>query len=213
MVEVKICGLTRPEDAVEAARLGVEHLGLVFAPSRRQVSLGQAAAIRQALGAAVSLVGVFVDPAPDDVRRAVEAAALGAIQVHGTARRPLGTIPGVRWWLGRRVRGGELVEPVGEGPWDLLLLDTWVEGQAGGTGRAFDWRAARPVVDAWRGSAPPRRLGVAGGLTPGNVAAAIAALRPDVVDVSSGVEVAPGHKDRKRMEEFVTAVRTASRTP
>lgn len=208
MVEVKICGLTRPGDAVVAAELGANYLGLVFAPSRRQVTLRQAAEIRAALGAATALIGVFVDPTGDEVRRAVEAAGLSGVQLHGNAPEPA-ALEGLSWWRGARVRPDGALEGVVEGVWELLLLDTWVDGQAGGTGRTFDWHGARAAVAAWRRGAGTARVGVAGGLTAPNVAAAIEALRPDLVDVSSGVETAPGLKDRRRMEEFVRAVRAA----
>jgi phosphoribosylanthranilate isomerase len=209
VVEIKICGFTRVDDAAAAAELGVDYLGLVFAPSRRRVSLEMAKEMHLALGGRVPLIGVFVDPSMDEVRRAADAAGLSGVQVHGVAPGPRGGLSSLQWWCGVRMRDGDAAESIAPGEWDLLLLDTWVDGEAGGTGRSFDWNASRGRVVGWRGERGMPRLGVAGGLTPENVATAIGLLRPDVVDVSSGVEAAPGLKDRRRMKEFVQAARAA----
>lgn len=207
--EIKICGFTRREDIEEAARLGVDYVGLVLAPSPRQVGVARAFDLAKEMGPAIRFVGVFVDPTLDDVRHAVEEIGLWGVQVHGRVPTGFEQLGSVSRWRGMRVLGAAFAErtPTDLAGWDVLLLDAFVEGAAGGTGRTFDWTAARDLV------APLRRqitLGLAGGLVPENVAEAMATLGPDIVDVSSGVEFAPGLKDHKRMREFVTAVRSSA---
>lgn len=209
MPEIKFCGLTRAEDAEWAAELGVEYAGLVLAPSPRQVTLAQGRAIVAALGGAAQPVGVFVAPDAEWLPRAVDALGLAAVQVHGALagaavkglRR---TCPGVAIWTVRRVSDGGVERAHAEVDSDVILLDTYSPTASGGTGQSFDWTRAQAAVAALRGTS---RVGVAGGLQPGNVQAAIEALAPDLVDVSSGIESAPGLKDHRRMSEFVAAVR------
>lgn len=205
MTEIKICGLTRQVDVEAATRLGVEFIGLVFAPSPRQVSLTTARQLLSALGAAPRAIGVFVDPVLADLERARDI-GLAGVQVHGRVPQGFADLTGVRKWRGLRMRANELVgdDLVEESGWDVVLLDAFAEGRAGGTGVTFDWERSRPVVDTLR---IRYRVGVAGGLSSANVVRAAEVLSPDILDVSSGVESAPGLKDHKRMEEFVNAVR------
>lgn len=205
-VQVKVCGLTTPEDAAAAVAAGADAIGLVFfAPSARAVDLETARRIAAALPPFVARVGVFVDAARDEVVRAVDAVPLDLLQLHG--REPLEALDG----LPRRA-----LKALGVGPgFDVeraaayaqrcaaLLLDTGGGPLPGGGGVAFDWSVARAV----RARVP--RLVLAGGLHADNVGAAIAAVRPDAVDVSSGVESAPGRKDVDRLRAFVAAVRAA----
>lgn len=202
---VKICGLRRPEDAVAAAQAGADAIGLVFHPrSPRYVSLTQAKAVVAALPPFVLAVGLFVDPAPEVVRRTLSEVSLDVIQFHGAetaaycgrfARRYLKTVhaaPGTDLALAARPYVGA----------SAILLDAYVPGTPGGTGRQIELEAlpdiSRPVI-------------LAGGLTPENVAAAVRRLRPHGVDVSSGVESSPGVKDAARMADFVAAVREVER--
>lgn len=200
-VRVKICGVTRPEDAAVAEAAGADAIGLIFAEgSRRRVDVAAAAEIAAALGPFVRRVGVFVDPDQESVLEAIDGAGLDAVQLHGDApaawlvdlRRRVRVIRALRF------RPGITPATVAGEPADAWLLD----GLRPGSGEAFDWSQA----GAWAGHA---RLIVAGGLRPGNVAAAVAALRPHAVDVASGVEDAPGRKDPALVRAFVAAVRRA----
>jgi phosphoribosylanthranilate isomerase len=203
---VKVCGITCPEDAVAAVEAGADAIGLVFWPrSPRVVSLDSARAIAGALPASLVRVGVFVDAPADEIARTVEAVGLDIVQLHGDERPELlGALPR-RAWKALRVGTGFTASDVA--PWSAaagVLLDTRVPGQPGGTGQPFDWGLAGPVR---------RQIGflmLAGGLDAANVARAIRALRPDGVDVSSGVESSPGRKDPARLRAFVDAARRES---
>lgn len=209
MPEIKICGFTRRQDIEEAVRLGVDYVGLVLAPSKRQLRVAAAVDLAKALGPETRIVGVFVDPTLDEVQRAVQEIGLWGVQLHGRVPPGLERLGPLSRWRGMRVRGAEFAErtPADLDGWEVLLLDTFVEHAAGGTGRTFDWTAVRELVEPLRIRI---KLGLAGGLVPENVVGAMATLAPDIVDVSSGVEEAPGLKDHRRMREFVTAVRRGS---
>jgi len=208
--DVKFCGLVREEDARQAAMCGVRYAGVVFAESPRRVSAEQGARVLDAAGRDVARVGVFADADAEAIAGAVRAARLEIVQLHGdpSARevRAVRAATGARIWAVLRLTGAAPAERVAEldGEADGIVFEAYVPGRLGGTGRRFDWEAAaagaRPRVSP---------LIVAGGLTPENVAVAIAALAPDVVDVSSGVEVRPGVKDHDRMRAFADAVRLA----
>lgn len=198
-VRVKICGITRVADAVAAERAGADAVGFVFAPgSKRQVTPEQAAELSAALGPFVARVGVFVNASAEDIDHAVAAAGLSAVQLHGAeepafAARFQGSVRVVR-----AVSFGPGITPdaLADYPADAFLLDASVPG----SGRTFAWDAAA----MWRGH--PRML-LAGGLTPDNVGAAVNALSPYGVDVSSGVESAPGIKSAELIQRFVAAAR------
>lgn len=203
---VKICGLTRPEDVAVAVAAGADAVGFILAPSSRQVNLGRAAELAALVPWPVERVGVFVDAAPGGVAVAVEMCGLTAVQFAGSespdqcAAAPVPVIKSLH------VAQGDDVAVVAEpyrGKVAALLLDTYVPGEAGGTGRVFDWQAAAPTLPDW---AP---VFVAGGLGPGNVAACVAAMRPFGVDVSSGVEAEPGIKDASKIVAFCEAVSNA----
>lgn len=200
-VRIKICGLTRLEDARLAGQLDVDAVGIILWPgSPRAVRLPDAAALCRALPAWTARVGVFVAPSVDEVRTAITAAGLGVIQLHGVDDpapfRAL-QVP-VLWAASLREDGAEPVAPAGT----TLLLDAHDPVRHGGTGRTIDWSRARAI-------SARERLVLAGGLTAENVARAITEVRPYGVDVSSGVEVTPGVKSAVRMEAFVAAVRQA----
>lgn len=204
---IKICGLTRPEDAAAAVSSGADAVGVVLAPSKRQVTLDQAAAVLASVPPLVARIGVFVDARADDVWEAVARLGLSAVQFHGDeapetcAAAPVPVI--------KALRVGPGLDPAAldayGGTVAAFLLDTYVAGERGGTGETFDWLSVAGALPAW---AP---VVLAGGLGPANVGAAISALHPYAVDVSSGVEVAPGVKDHRQIEEFVAAVRAADR--
>lgn len=205
-VQIKVCGLTTPEDAGLVADAGVDAVGFVFWPrSPRAVSLAQARRITAALPPLVLRVGVFVDASLDELCRTADEVGLDLLQLHG--QEP----PAFFERLPRRgikalAAGTDLdvEQAAGYGEHaDAVLLDAKSPLAPGGTGERCDWDVARRV------RARVGRLVLAGGLTPENVTAAIAAVQPDAVDVSSGVEQAPGRKDAARVRAFVAAVRAA----
>lgn len=199
---VKFCGLTRPADADAAVALGVDAVGLVLAEgSPRFISLDQAVMIRRRLPPFVQAVALFRNATAADVRRAVAVLHPDLLQFHGEESPEFCAGFGLRYLRAVPMKG---VADVSE--WErrfasasALLLDAHGPAEAGGQGRTFDWgsvRATRPYV-------------LAGGLTPENVGAAVNALRPYAVDVSTGIESAPGIKDEDRMRRFMEAVRQA----
>ncbi|MEZ5418729.1 MAG: phosphoribosylanthranilate isomerase [Vicinamibacterales bacterium] len=202
-VRIKICGLTRLEDARLAGQLEVDAVGVVLWPgSPRAVRVEDAAALCAVLPPWTMRVGVFVAPSVDDAATAVRAAGLGAIQLHGvTDVTPyLALRVPVIWAASLQPGAPDPVAP----PGTTLLLDAHDPVHHGGTGRTIDWTRARDV------GARHGRLILAGGLTAGNVGRAIADVRPYGVDISSGVETAPGVKSAERMIAFVQAVRQAA---
>ena len=203
-VLVKVCGLTSAEDAAAVAEAGADAVGFVFWPgSPRAVQPETAARIARALPPFVLRVGVFVDAPRDVLRRTADEVGLDLLQLHGgEAPSDLAGLPR-RALKAVRVGAGFVPEDAlrYEGRAAGILLDTRSGRTPGGTGESFDWSMAREVRE--RASF----LVLAGGLAPGNVATAIRAVRPDAVDVSSGVESAPGRKDAQRVREFVAAVR------
>ncbi|MDT8397849.1 MAG: phosphoribosylanthranilate isomerase [Pseudomonadales bacterium] len=199
---IKICGITRPEDAVCAADAGADAIGLVFyEPSVRAVTLAQARQIVAALPALVSVVGLFVNAAAADVHKVLEAVPLDLLQFHGDEHEAYCRSFSKPYMKALRVRPGlDIAQSMASFPGAAaILLDTWHQDLAGGSGQPFDWRLI-PAL--------PRspRLVLAGGLDEQNVARAIKLSRPYAVDVSSGVESAPGIKSRTKIAAFVNAV-------
>jgi len=198
---VKVCGITTPEDARMAAALGVDAIGLVFhPPSPRQVDLDTARAIAAVLPPFVSCVALFVDAAPALIRSVLDAVPIDCIQFHGEETPADCAYWGRRFIKALRMQPGlDVAAEAGRyRAASGLLLDTWVPGVPGGTGQTFDWGRVP------RDCALP--LVLAGGLTPDNVATAIAAARPHAVDVSGGVEATKGRKDRTRLAAFMQGV-------
>lgn len=210
MTRVKICGITSIEDARVAVAAGASALGFVFAESPRRVSPETAAAIVRTLPPFVSTVGVLVD---QDPRPILAVCPLDVIQFHGhETPETVAAVTGVRRIKAFRVRTTADLDALAgyHGVVDGLLLDAYSEHAAGGTGRTFPWALAREAVARGlaagadgRGVGPP--LILAGGLTPENVAAAIRETAPYAVDVSSGVEAAPGRKDAAKVAAFIMA--------
>lgn len=202
---IKICGLTRAEDAAAAVSAGADALGVVLAPSKRRVTLDEAAEVFADVPPLVARVGVFVDAHADEVWEAVARLGLAAVQFHGDeapetcATAPVPVIKALRVGPDFSAERADAYR----GAVSALLLDTFVPGEQGGTGVAFDWYDVAGRLPRW---AP---VLLAGGLGPANVGAAIRALRPYAVDVSSGVESAPGVKDHRSIDAFVAAVRAA----
>jgi len=205
-VRVKICGVTRLEDARLAWAAGADALGLNFYPrSPRYVTAQVAAALARTRPALGSVVGVFVNEAPDTIRALVRECGLTAVQLHGDEPPEACSGYGVPVIKALRVRGPEDVERarhyVGAGDVTSLLLDGAAPGYGGG-GVGFDWSLVARLAEA---GVP---VLVAGGLHPGNVQEAVRATRPYGVDVASGVEASPGIKDADAVRAFVRAVRT-----
>jgi len=197
---VKICGITRVEDAQAAAQAGADAIGLVFyRPSSRFLALPQARAIRQSLPPFVSSVALFVNAPREEVERVIKTVAPDMLQFHGEESPEYCSGFGLPYVKACRVRQGvdllEYLRPFsGAGGW---IADAYVEGY-GGAGRSFDWS----VVPAQRA----RPLILSGGLTLENVAEAIRRVRPWGVDVSSGVESAKGIKDAAKIAAFIAEV-------
>ncbi len=210
MVEVKFCGLTRAEDAAFAAELGASYAGVIFAGGPRERTPEQAAEIWSAVPRAVRRVGVFGRDVLDRLPAVASVTAIDVVQLHGDPS--LEELLAVRArfsgevWAVVRVEGASLPVRMPEllGAADAVVLDAKVSGQLGGTGVSFDWIGVAQALAPLRGSG---KLVVAGGLRASNVAEAVAVLRPKVVDVSSGVESAPGIKDRTQMRAFFEAAR------
>jgi phosphoribosylanthranilate isomerase len=221
-VRVKICGVTRVEDAVLAAELGADMIGLNFFPgSPRCIDLAVARRIAAALPPGVEPVAVFVNEDSPHIRQTCWQTGVGVVQLHGEELAhqvfrlaPFRCIRAFRW---RDASSKDEVEGyfracreyLDEATADpvypsAILLDAHAPNERGGTGRSWAWNEAAD----WR---PPAPLMLAGGLRPENVAAAIAAVRPYAVDVAGGVESSPGVKDPGKLRAFVEAVRAAER--
>lgn len=206
--EIKVCGLTRPDEATACAELGADAVGLVFyPPSPRNVSIEQAAAITDVLPSSVSAVGVFVDPPLEQLLQTVNRVGLDVIQLHGaespeyvsqlsrqTDRKIIKVLfaskaPGMQ--LAPTYRVNAFLVECGHGP------------LPGGNAMAWDWAAARPF-------AQQHPLILAGGLAPETVEDAIAAALPDAVDASSALESQPGRKDLSKVKRFIQAIQRSA---
>ena len=197
---VKICGITTEDDALLAVAMGADALGFVFAPSPRQVAAGHVRDIIRRLPPEILTLGVFRDESPQRVVDQVQAAGLGGAQLHGHE-----TPEDARWV---RSRVGFLVQAFPAGSEALRRTDEWgadvvlIDSPTPGSGQVFDWSLAE-------GAPSGRRILLAGGLTPENVADAIARVRPWGVDVSTGVESEPGRKDPRKVRAFIAAAKAA----
>ncbi|MCB1854750.1 MAG: phosphoribosylanthranilate isomerase [Pseudomonadales bacterium] len=201
---IKICGITSAADARSAVELGADAIGLVFyPPSPRAVTPERALSIIEAVPPFVTTVALFVDESAAQIGRVLEAVPVDMLQFHGAESATFCAQFKRPWIKAVRMRPGTELAALcreyraGRG----ILLDSWQEGVPGGTGTVFDWNlAANPL---------PLPLVLAGGLNEHNVGAAVARLRPAAVDVSGGVERAPGDKDREKIRRFIAAVRSA----
>ena len=207
MIPVKICGIRRLEDALLALDEGAWALGFIFhRSSPRFIEPGEAAAllaeIRGRSASGFKAVGVFVDWAADDLDGVVREVGLDAVQLHGdeSPDYAAGVKAGEVWKAFRVGSDFAFVRLAGYPPKTRILLDGWSPTEAGGTGRAFDWSVARACQES-------RPVILAGGIDVGNVAAAISEVKPFAVDVSSGVESAPGVKDGELIRKFFSEVR------
>jgi phosphoribosylanthranilate isomerase len=204
MPRVKICGITRPEDAEQAAARGAWAIGFVLWPqSKRAADPAVAAGIARALRRRVELVGVFVNPTLDEVVHAAEGIGLTHIQLHGDEGpafcRAVAERTGARVIKALGIASGADIRAIERFHTDFHMLDSG----RGGSGRPWDWE----LITQRRSNVP---VILAGGLTPDNVGEAIAAVRPWAVDVASGVEAAPGVKDPAKVEAFVAAAQSSA---
>lgn len=208
-VRVKICGVMTPQIAAAAVEAGADAVGFIFAPSRRRVSMAEAAAIAQSLPPFVARVGVFVDAPAAEVEAAARAVPLGVVQLHG--EEPPETVAALRRQgldVIKALRVSDRLNPEDlerYGAASALMLDTQVDGLAGGSGRSFTWEVAGGLSDRFT-------IILSGGLRAENVAEALAIVRPYGVDVSSGVET-EGHKDPEKIRHFIDEVRRWERSP
>ncbi|HSH46648.1 MAG TPA: phosphoribosylanthranilate isomerase [Longimicrobiales bacterium] len=208
----KVCGLTRPDDARLAVQAGASAVGVIFAPSPRQVDMATAARVTEVVPDGVARVGVFADQPVSLVVEAVRSCGLDWVQLSGDepphVAEQIADLCGVWILKAVHVAGLDDLRRYSGYPAHAWLLDTPAVGRRGGTGRTFDWSLAEEGAGALDGP-----ILVAGGLHADNVADAIRRLRPDAVDVCSGVESSPGVKDPARVQAFGEAVRAAMEEP
>ncbi|MDA1075670.1 MAG: phosphoribosylanthranilate isomerase [Proteobacteria bacterium] len=200
-VHIKVCGITRPEDAQALIDAGADAIGLMFAPSPRQIDSGLARELAE-LTQSLSRVAVFVDADPAQIESVLHDVPIDVLQFHGDEPREVCNRWGLPYWKAMRVR-----EEFDMGKFEsaypdaqALLFDSFTPGVSGGSGEAFNWTF-------WPRS--KRRLVLAGGLGPHNVAQAIQMTRPWAVDVSSGVESSKGIKDHRLIHDFVREAKNA----
>jgi phosphoribosylanthranilate isomerase len=216
---IKICANTSLEDASFAVEAGADAVGFVFAPSPRRVTASQVAAIAPKLPLHVEKIGVFVDAGLDEIEETVRASGLTGVQLHSDAGADMPAL--LRSHLGSKFRILRVIHfnpkaqqqvtiVAQDANVDAILVDSRTATAVGGTGIAFDWQKARDTVFQNAGQNGAHFV-VAGGLTPANIATAIATLRPWGVDVVSGVEASPGRKDPAKVREFIANARAAVR--
>ncbi|MCA1556347.1 MAG: phosphoribosylanthranilate isomerase [Acidobacteria bacterium] len=208
MVKVKICGITNLEDALSAVEAGADALGFNFyPPSPRYIAPEDARRIIKELPHSTFCVGVFVnEKSPGAVSRMAAMSGVGAVQLHGDeSPEYCAVLREQRVIKALRVGKDFVPEQARRYPAESILLDAFCAGARGGTGETFDWALARKTREV------VAQLYLAGGLTPENIADAIAAVEPFAVDVCSGVELAPGRKDMSRVRAFISAVRACQK--
>lgn len=210
---VKICGLTRPEDVAFAVESGASFVGVIFAGGPRSISPERARTVLEPAAGKVARVGVFRTLDPVEISAVAGSAGLDVAQLHGEPAteevRRIREHTGLAVWAVVRVRGSSLPDHLPElfEAADAVLLETYVPGLLGGTGQQLPWRELGAELLPVR--PPGSTMVLAGGLNPENVARASAELSPDIVDVSSGVELEPGVKDHELIRTFVAAARGA----
>ena len=203
-VTVKICGITSEADALAAVEAGADAIGLMFYDgSPRHVSIEQAQTISAVLPPHVVRVGVFVNAAEATIARAIAECTLSIAQFHGDETPENCGRFAIMTLKAFRMKGPETLEEMEEFPTDGFLLDAYVKDELGGTGASFSWDLAVRAQEFGR------PVFLAGGLTADNVAEAVRKVQPFAVDVSSGVEIAPGKKCPDKMRTFVSAAKGA----
>jgi phosphoribosylanthranilate isomerase len=217
---IKICGNTNLEDALLAVDAGADALGFIFAPSPRRVTAAQVAAITPLLPPAIEKIGVFVDAPLEEIVAAVDQCGLTGVQLHSDAAADFPAMLHQRFGPQLSIirvvhfnpeAAGQIASEIAildnDPQIKAILIDSRTPTAVGGTGVPFDWAAARAAIFQ-NPKAKPRIA--AGGLTPANVAEAIATLRPWGIDVASGVESAPGRKDPAKIRAFIANAKAAA---
>jgi phosphoribosylanthranilate isomerase len=200
-VKIKICGITRERDASAAVQAGANILGFIFIPSsKRWIEPGKAQAIIAGLPDDVVPVGVFVNASRSEICETAERTGIRLIQLHGDETPEQASGFSLPVWKAFRVKPGFDVKSLAGYEVDGFLMDTYVEGVHGGTGEQFDWEIAVAAKQFGR-------IILSGGITPANVAAAVAKVAPYAIDVNSGVETSPGVKDAVQIQRLFNALR------
>lgn len=205
MLKIKICGITNLEDAENAAALGVDALGFIFAKSPRQVNTGTVKKICQALPPFLTRVGVFVDEDLEKVNQIAAECCLDAIQLHGLESPEYCQLVHRRVIKALRVKK-EASLKILEQYKDVacaFLLDAYEPGEKGGTGKTFDWGLAAKAKKKIK-----KPIILSGGLNATNIQKALKTMRPDAVDLNSGVESEPGKKDYQKMQDIIKIIRS-----
>lgn len=205
---VKICGITKIEDAYYCAENGADAIGLNFYPkSKRFIRFEEAAVIVREVSPYVTTVGVMVQPTIEEVTEAIDSAEVDAIQVYEPKFDVDNIRAGKLLYYSVRVKRAEEVNAASQIGADLIFLDAFADGEFGGTGQRSNWKV---IKDA--GVDLSTRFVLSGGLNPQNVCEAIKELSPYGVDVASGVELSPGIKDRRKIQEFISNAKQCGRS-
>jgi len=199
-IKVKICGLTRDEDVKAAVAAGADAIGFVFTASPRRISIDTAIRLSSYVPKGVLRVGLFLDQDRSEIDQVINSVSIDVLQFHGSETEQECCVFGLPWLKAVAMENAESAKQAeSEYPGAMgLLLDSHATGKRGGSGKVFDWSLSRPIA---------KPIWLAGGLNSANVAQAIHVVRPFAVDVSSGVEAAPGIKDASRIRTFIKAVR------
>ena len=199
-IKIKICGLTRDEDLKAAVAAGADAIGFVFTASPRRISINTAIRLSSYVPKGVLRVGLFLDQDRSEIDRVINSVSLDVLQFHGSETEQQCCVFGLPWLKAVAMENAESAKQAeSDYPGAMgLLLDSHTTGKRGGSGKIFDWSLSRPIA---------KPIWLAGGLNAVNVAQAIRTVRPFAVDVSSGVEAAPGIKDTSRIRAFIKAVR------
>ena len=204
---IKICGITRALDALAAAELGADAIGVVIYPkSPRAVTVDELAGITAGLEDYVAVVALFVDPEPELVRTVIQTGSVNLLQFHGSESPEFCDQFALPYMKAVAVKGDSNLEEL-TAPYDsarYILLDSYDSIMPGGTGKTFDWNKVERLSERQQS-----RLVLAGGLAPDNVRLAIETVRPFGVDVSSGVEASKGIKDVEKMKSFIEGVKAS----
>ena len=206
-MKIKICGITNLKDANAAVEYGADILGFVFAKSPRRITPKTAAAIIEGIGPCVEFAGVFIDSPVSMVQKIILECKVNILQFHGDesseycdAFRQTHKV-----FKAFRIKDKNDLKGLRKYEVDGYLLDTFIKGKIGGTGKAFDWKLAKEAKNI------VNPIVLSGGLNPKNVASAIKIVKPYMVDASSGLEKSPGKKDKRLVERFIREVKNATR--
>ena len=207
MVRVKICGITRSEDAIDAAYLGADALGFVFySGSKRYIDPGAASKIIKSLPPFITPVGVFVNEDKKRIQEVKSVSGIDLVQIHGDEDPDFCNSLGMKYIKACRVTDRDSLENIRYYNTSFILLDSHSEDSYGGTGRTFNWK------DASSYNFFGKSIILSGGLNSDNVRNAINLVNPYAVDVSSGVESAPGIKDHTKLKDFIEAIKNENRS-